>query len=173
MRASLDFRTHSQPVWKKVNALGCTHEPLHSPPPSPGLPRLCILEPLPVQLQRACGRAGGGGGSGAPRAQAGQVVGKGPGMQCIYSVTPRRFPDPFDLPGQTFLLLFPCVYWKGCVWCSVPFSSVHGTARGSRCSRNLFWRKTCSEHREKMGKLAVLINICKQNLFLMFDMRAV
>ena len=118
-------------------------------------------------------RAGGGGGSGAPRAQAGQVVGKGPGMQCIYSVTPRRFPDPFDLPGQTFLLLFPCVYWKGCVWCSVPFSSVHGTARGSRCSRNLFWRKTCSEHREKMGKLAVLINICKQNLFLMFDMRAV
>lgn len=99
-------------------------------------------------------------------------VGSHWGTEGICSATPKQSPDPFDLRGQTFLLFPPFVYWEGCVWCSVPFSSVHGTARGSRCSRNLFWRKTCFEHQEKMRKQAVLVIIRKQNLLLVFAMRA-
>lgn len=148
--------------------LSASHEPL----PSLGLPCLCTLKRgCWAQLRQAGGR-GRGQWSLESRGWAGGEQGTGERNKSIQSPR-KRLPGPFDLPGQTFLLLFPFVYWKGCIWCSFPFSSVHGTARGSRCSRNLFWRKTCFEHQEKMGKLAVLIIIIrKQNLFLIFDMSA-
>lgn len=88
-----------------------------------------------------------GGGRGRERGEAGQAEGERMEKE-NQSIAPFKklkikIPDPFNLSNQTFLLLLPYVYWKGCDWGAVPF------ARFTELLEGVTAAETCSGERKK------------------------